>query len=85
MGFIQYKAQNDIWVISKNNLYEYIFIYVDDLVLVSNNPSEITDIISNTYNLKLKGTGPIGYHLGSDLFKDKGNVMCMYPSKNNQK
>ena len=54
---------------------------MDDLAIVSKNPKEITDILSNKYEFKLKGTGPISYHLGCDFTRDSEGVLCFEPKK----
>jgi hypothetical protein len=33
------------------------------------------------HKFKLKGTGPITYHLGCDFFRNSNGVMCMAPTK----
>ena len=33
------------------------------------------------YKLKLKGTGPISYHLGCDFEQDEDKVLCIQPKK----
>jgi Reverse transcriptase (RNA-dependent DNA polymerase) len=35
MGFIPIKAKADIWMRENNNLYEYIAVYVDDLLIAA--------------------------------------------------
>jgi len=75
------KAESDIWMRSRSNYYEYIARYVDDLAIVSQNPQEIIDSLKNTYNFKLKGTGPIAYHLGANFDRDQYGILCMSPSK----
>ena len=47
--------------------YEYISVYVDDLLIASKTPQAIVDLMTNNYKFKLKGTGPIKYHLGCDF------------------
>ena len=54
---------------------------MDDLVIVVQNPKEICDILIDKYKFKLKGTGPISFHLGCDFFQDKEGVLCMAPKK----
>jgi hypothetical protein len=54
-------------------------VYVDDLAIVSEDPEAITDILMNKYRFKLKGTGPIKFHLGCDFYQDEFGVMCMSP------
>ena len=61
--------------------YEYIAVYVDDLAIAARNPKEICDILMKKYKFKLKGTGPISFHLGCDFFWDKEGVLCMAPKK----
>jgi len=41
-----------------------VAVYVDDLVITSKDPKAITDALTNCHGFKLKGTGPIEYHLG---------------------
>ena len=81
MGFFPSKAENDIWMRKKDDHYEYITRYVDDLAISSKDPQAIVDVLQNKYNFKLKGTGPITYHLGCDFFRDKDGVLCMPPKK----
>jgi hypothetical protein len=38
MGFIPSQANTDIWMRKNNNLYEYIAVYVDDLLIAAMNP-----------------------------------------------
>jgi hypothetical protein len=40
----------------KNNQYEYIAVYVDDLAIAMENPKEFTDELENKHKFKLKGT-----------------------------
>ena len=54
-----------------NGLYEYIAVYVDDLLIAARNPSEIIEVLKEKYKFKLKGVGPLTYHLGCDYFRDK--------------
>ena len=81
MGFRPSKAEDDIWMRKSGNIYEYIARYVDDLAIVSQNPSTITETLTQKYKLKLKGTGPIDYHLGVNFFRDQQGVLCMAPKK----
>jgi hypothetical protein len=48
---------------------------------VSKDPKVITDALVEIYKLKLKGTGPIGYHLGCNFTRDTDGVLCMSPTK----
>ena len=47
-----------------DNHYEYIAVYVDDLVICMKDPQAFCDTLKEKYKLKLKGVGLISYHLG---------------------
>mgnify|MGYP000464932623 CR=1 FL=1 len=55
--------------------------YVDDLAIVSKDPHSIIKTLTEDYNFKLKGTGPISFHLGCDFFRDEDGVLCFAPKK----
>jgi hypothetical protein len=80
MGFTMSKAESDIWMRPKGDHYEYIAAYVDDLLIVSKDPKAIVNELENVHNFKLKGTGPIEFHLGCDFFREDG-VLCYAPRK----
>jgi hypothetical protein len=62
-------------------IYEYIAVYVDDLALALVNPQEFIDILKTKYSFKLKGTGPISFHLGMDFYRDDDGTLCIAPRK----
>ena len=65
----------------KSDHYQYIARYVDDMAIVSRDPKSITNELEVKYHLKLRGSGPISYHLGCDFFRDDKGVMCMSPKR----
>ena len=65
---------------SAGDVYEYITTYVDDIAICSKDPQAIVDKLMNDYTYKLKGTGPLSYHLGCDYFRDD-DVLCSAPKK----
>ena len=81
MGFFPSRAEPDIWMRDKDDHYEYIGVYVDDLLIVSKNPQDIIDQLTKVHSFKLKGTGPIQCHLGCDFFRDEDGVLCYAPRK----
>jgi hypothetical protein len=83
MGFESSKSEPDIWMRKNGNVYEYMAaVYVDNLAIAAKDPKGITDILMDKHEFKLKGTGPITYHLGWDFFRNStGGVMCMAPNK----
>ena len=51
--------------------YEHVACYVDDPLIASANPQGIIDALEgDPVNFKLKGTGPVDFHLGCDFFRD---------------
>ena len=63
------------------DIYEYIAPYVDDLCIVALDPKSITDVLTDKYSYKLKGTGPITYHLGCDYYRDNDGNLCYAPKR----
>ena len=55
--------------------------YVDDLLMASKDPQAIVDALMDKHKFKLKGTGPITFHLGCDFFRDEEKTLCMAPRK----
>ena len=82
MGFLPSKAEDDIWMRDAGDHYEYIAVYVDDLLIASKNPQAIIDQLqSKPHSFKLKGTGPVDFHLGCDYYRDEDGVLCVGPRK----
>ena len=82
MGFFPSKAEEDIWMRDQGDHYEYIAVYVDDLMIASKDPKGIIDALtSKPNNFKLKGTGPVTFHLGCDFFRDSQGTLCFGPRK----
>jgi len=81
MGFFVSKAEKDIWMRDKGDHYEYIAVYVDDLLIASKDPDSIIKLLTEKHQFKLKGTGPTEFHLGCDFFCDEEGVLCYGPKK----
>jgi len=81
MGWSPCKMEPDVWMKRVDDHYEYIAIYVDDLMIASKNPKAITDELMNRFQFKLKGTGPLTFHLGCDYYRDDDGVLCVSPKK----
>ena len=80
-GFTPCKAEPDIWMRPNGDVYEYIAVYVDDLAMAMLRPKEFTQLLIDKYKFKLKGTGPISFHLGCDFVRDSDGVLCLKPRK----
>jgi len=77
LSFSPCRAEPDIWMRPNKDgtKYEYIAVYVDDLALAMENPQEFLDILMKKYNFKLKGSGPISFHLGMDFGRDEDGTL----------
>ena len=65
----------------RDNHYEYIAVYTDDLTIASKNPEAIIDVLVKEHKFKLKGTGPLNFLLGCDHTRDKDGTLCMTAKK----
>ena len=81
LGFVQSKAEADIWMRENKGLYEYIAVYVDDLLIAASDPEDIVRRLQDQHKFKLKGVGPLTYHLGCDYFRDTDETLCYGPRK----
>ena len=61
--------------------YDYIGVYVDDLEIASKEANKIIEELEITHKFKLKGTGPMTYHLGCDFSRDEDGTLGMSPKK----
>ena len=79
MGFTPSRADPDVWMRRNGNIYEYIAVYVDDLLIAAKDAKAIIDSLRDKYNYKLKGDGPIEYHLGCDFGRDPDGTLWFGP------
>jgi hypothetical protein len=64
-----------------SDTYEYIAVYLDDLLIAAKDPLGITKCLEETLLFKLKGPGLLKYHLGCDYFRDDAGTLCFVPCK----
>ena len=81
LGFYPSKAENDIWMREMHGVYEYIAVYVDDIAIAAHDPASIIKDLETVHGLKLKGVGPMSFHLGCDFFRDPDGTLCFGPKK----
>ena len=76
------KADPDVWMRPEQGrtCYEYIAVYVDDLAIAAKDPQPFCHEHKKKYNLKLKGVGPLEYHLGCTYKKDPDGTLAADPS-----
>jgi Reverse transcriptase (RNA-dependent DNA polymerase) len=80
-GFVPSKADADVWMRRAGDRYEYIGVYVDDLAIAMEDPAAFCEILKTKHNYKLKGDGPLAYHLGCDFGRDPDGMFSYGPLK----
>ena len=77
------KADPDVWMRPEpgGTCYEYIAVYVDDLSIAAKDPQAFCNELKKKYNLKLKGIGPLEYHLGCTYKKDPDGTLAADPRR----
>ncbi len=67
----------DVWMqpSSDGKHYEYVAVWVDDLMISMRNPKAFCDTLKKPFEFKLKGDGPISYHLGLNYIRDKDGTL----------
>ena len=65
--------------------WEYKAVYVDDLGIALKDPAEFCCELREIYKYKLKGDGPMKYHLGCDYERDDDGTLRTGPRKYIQK
>ena len=77
------KADPDVWMRPEpgGTCYEYIAVYVDDLAIAAKDPQAFCNELKKRYNLKLKGVGPLEYHLGCTYKRDPDGTLAADPRR----
>jgi hypothetical protein len=70
MEFFVCKADPDVWLKDCKTHYEYVCVYVDDIMFFGKDPKSFFDALSKDHNYQLKGVGKPTYHLGGDFGRD---------------
>ena len=83
MKFKPSKADPDVWMRPEpgGTCYEYIAVYVDDLAIAAKDSQAFCNELKKKYNLKLKGVGPLEYHLGCTYKKDPDGTLAADPRR----
>ncbi len=65
LNFEPCRADTDVWMrqAQDKSCYEYFAVYVDDLLISNEDPASYCKTSKDKFNFKLKGDGPISYHL----------------------
>ena len=77
LGFTPTYADPDVWIRDAGDCYEYVVVYVDDILTALKEPKKFYDALrSDPWNYKLKNVEEPKYHLGGDFFRDKDGTYC---------
>ena len=72
LNFKQCYADNDVWyrpamMPDGAKYYQYVCIYVDDILIAAHNPRETMSVIGEHFELKAGSVGPPSMYLGTDV------------------
>ena len=84
LGFVPSLAEASIYMrkCPTTDYYEYVATYVDDLAIFMMDPLALIDQLKAApYNFKLKGSGPLDFHVGCGFNRDSTETLCMDPGK----
>ena len=81
LNFTPCKADPCVWLREKKTKYEYIAIYVDDLLIASDDPQKIIQDLKNKFKLKMREDRLLEYYLGCDYKVDKHGTLVAQPTK----
>ena len=77
--FTQSHVDLDMWIHDAGNSWEYIVVYVDDIIVAMKDPKSFFDELQDPekVSFKMKGVGSPTYHLGADFFHDDDGTLCL--------
>jgi len=75
MDFLPCQADHKVWMRDCKTHSEYVCVYVDDLMVMSMDPTKFFALLKDKYNYKLKDVGPREYHLGGAFFRNKDRTL----------
>ena len=82
LGFFPCKADPDIWIRDAGDCYEYVAVYVDDLLAALKEPKTFIEALqSPPLNYSLKGGVEPSFHLGGSFTRDPDGTLCWNASK----
>ena len=81
LGFKPCKADPCVGLREMKTKYEYIAMYVDELLMAPDKPQQIIKDLKRKFKLKVKGDGPLEHHLSCVYKLDKDNTLVAQPMK----
>ena len=74
-GFVPSKADPDLWMRPAGSCYEYVCVYMDNLLVVIKEPETFFPNLEKKQGYKLKGVGDPEYHLGGNFGRDPDGTL----------
>lgn len=68
-------CDSDLWIKDAGDSYDYLCIWVDDLMCIAGDPAVFFNMLKDKYKFKLKGVGHPEYHLGGDFGRDPDGTL----------
>ena len=76
-GFQRSRVDPDLWMHDAGDLWEYIVVYVDDIIVAMRDAKHFFDELQGpNVGFTMKGVGKPNYHLGADFFYDDDGTLC---------
>ena len=64
-------ADMDIWMRKNGNVWEYIAVYVDDIIVIAKDAMSVLEEDKRKGKFDLKGVGKPEYYLGGDIYRSE--------------
>ena len=83
LGFKPSRADPQVWMrpTEDGDAYEYIATYVDDLAIAAKDCQALCENLKSQCGYKLKGDGPLTYHLGCDYIREPDGTLLATPKQ----
>ena len=77
--FTQSHVDPDVWMHDAGDAWEYIIVYVDNIIVAMKDPKSFFDELQDPdkVGFKMKGVGSPTYHLGADFVRDNDGTLCL--------
>ena len=75
------KADSDVWMQHKCDTYEYVAVYVDDLLCAMRHPRSFLNHLIQVHKYELMGDEPLSFSLGCDFGCNPGRTCYYQPKK----
>jgi hypothetical protein len=76
LGYTPCKADDNVWYKDCKTHYDYICVYVDDIMHMSKKPETLFNALKEKYHYNLAGVGKPSYHLGGNFFRDADGTLA---------